>query len=208
MKVNLKYILVSIAVLIGIFLLWYFKTIVFFIFVSAILSLVTRPMFILFRGERKGKPNRKISLNKTWSALATVLSVWLVILGFGSYVIPFVVEEIQFLSQVDFNLIIDRLDKVANPFIAPFQNSIIGKVGLPMVKEQVNDFLVSIFDIQKIQNMLSSVADFLGSTFMALFSISFITFFLLKDEWILLESIKLVVPKSYYVGVDHMLWLD
>lgn len=206
MKENLKYIIAFVAMSVGIFLLWYFKAIVFFVFVSAILSLVTRPLFNFFRGERNGKASRKLSLSKGWSALATVLLMWTAVLGFVSYVVPFVVEEIQFLSKVDFYLIMERLEKVTTPLITPFQDSFIGNLGIPMVKEQISDFLVSIFDFGKLQNMVSSVADFVGSTFMALFSVSFITFFLLKDEWLLLESIKLLVPEEYYVGVDHMLW--
>ncbi|WP_075590332.1 AI-2E family transporter [Labilibacter marinus] len=206
MKENLKYLIGFIAVVIGLYLLWYFKAIVFFIFLSAILSLVTRPLFNFFNGERKTKVKRKVFLSKGWSALATVLLIWIMILGFISYVVPFVVEEIQFLSKVDFYLMLERLEGITNPMITPIQDSIIGNVGLPMLKEQINDFLVSIFDIGKIQTMLSSVADFVGSTFIALFSISFITFFLLKDEWLLLEGIKMMVPEGYYVGVDHMLW--
>ncbi len=206
MKENIKYILGALAMLVGIFLLWYFKAIVLFIFVSAILSLVTRPLFDFFHGKVRGKRFRKFSLTKGWSALATVLCLWLVILSFISYVVPFLMEEIQFLSKVDFNLILERFEGLTRPVMSPIQDSIIGNIGLPVLRTQINDFLVSTFDFGRLQELLSSVADFVGSTFIALFSISFITFFLIKDDWLLLEGIKLFVPEMYYVGVDHMLW--
>ncbi|MGQ1785865.1 MULTISPECIES: AI-2E family transporter [unclassified Saccharicrinis] len=206
MKENLKYILGILAAILGIYLLWYFKAIVFFIFVSAILSLVTRPLFDFFQGNVRGKARRRFALSKAWSALATVLFMWMLILGFVGYVVPFIVDEVQFLSKVDFYLILERLEGTTSPVLTPIQDSFVGNIGFPMIKEQINDFLVSIFNIGKLQEMLASVADFVGSVFIALFSISFITFFLLKDEWLLMESIKLFVPEVYYVGVDHMLW--
>jgi predicted PurR-regulated permease PerM len=115
-------------------------------------------------------------------------------------------EEIQFLSMVDFGLILDRLEILTESFVLPLKGSILDTIGFPMMKEQINDFLVSIFDFGKIQSILSSFFSFIGSTFIALFAISFITFFLLKDEWLLLESIKLFVPEMHYEGVEHILW--
>ncbi len=206
LKENIKYAIGVLAILVGIYLLWYFKTIVFFVFVAAILSLVTRPLFDFFNGKVRGKKTRKVSLSRGWSALATVLLMWVIILGFFSYVVPFIVDEVQFLSQVDFYLILERLENITNPLITPFEDSVLGNFGFPMLKEQLNDFLVSVFDFGQVQGIISSIADFVGSTFIALFSISFMTFFFLKDEWLLLEGIKMFVPEIYYVGVDHMLW--
>ncbi len=206
MKENLKYILGGLGVLIGVYLIWYFKAIVFFIFISAILSLITRPVFNFLQGVKRGKQKSKLHLSKTWSALITVLVLWLFLLGFVSYVVPFLIEEVQFLSQVDFFMMLERLDKATTPIFKPLNDTIIGNVGVPLIKEQLNEFLVSIFDFGKLQEMVSSIADFIGNTFMALFSVSFITFFLLRDEWLLLEAIKMFVPEIYYLGVEHMLW--
>ncbi|SMO83751.1 Predicted PurR-regulated permease PerM [Saccharicrinis carchari] len=207
MKDNLKYTLGFIAVAAGIFLLWYFKAIVFFIFISAILSLVTRPLYDFFRGKKRGKKEqRKLHMSKGMSAFATLLVMWAILLGFVSYVFPFLIAELQYLSTVDFNLILEKLEEFTQPIFAPLHNSSFGQESFPLISDQINDFLVATFDFGKLQIMLASVADFVGSTFIALFSISFITFFLIKDEWLLLEGIKLFVPESYYVGVDHMLW--
>ncbi len=202
MKENLKYIIGFISVCIGAYLLWYFRAIVSFIFISSILSVVARPIFNFFRG----KVTKKISISKSLSSTLTVLLIWAIIFAFLSFVVPFIIEEVQFLSKVDFNFLIDRFESIAQSFLSPFQNSLLGEIGSPMVKSQLNDLLVSIFDVEKMQGVISSLFGFVGSTFIGLFSISFITFFLLKDEWILLESIKLVVPEIYYVGVEHMLW--
>ncbi len=202
MKDNLKYIIGFMSFIIGVYLLWYFRAIVFFIVLSAILSLVARPIFYFFRG----KTNKKIKLSRSLSALATVLSIWSIIILIMSFTVPFIIEEIQFLSKVDFYLMLDKFDDATKSFLLPLKETYIGDSGLPMIKAQIHEFFGSIFNFSKIQDVLSSFIDFLGSTFIALFSVSFITFFLLKEEDLLLESIKLVVPEAYYVGVDHMLW--
>ncbi|MCW3784958.1 AI-2E family transporter [Plebeiibacterium sediminum] len=202
MKENLKYIIGFLSIIVGIYLLWYFRAIVFFIVLSAILSLVARPIFTFFRG----KTQKKIKLSKSLSALATVLLIWSIIILIMSFTVPFIIEEIQFLSKVDFYSIIDKFDHVTKSFLLPFEESLIGDSGILMIKNQINEFFGSVFNFSKLQDVLSSFIDFLGSTFIALFSVSFITFFLLKEEDLLLESIKLVVPEIYYVGVDHMLW--
>ncbi|MCW3805293.1 AI-2E family transporter [Plebeiibacterium marinum] len=202
MKENLKYLFGIVSILAGIFLLWYFRAIVFFIIISAILSLVARPIYDFFRGEKF----EKIKFSKPLSALATVLFIWTIIISIVSFVVPFIFEEIQFLSKADFNSILDRFERITNAFILPINESLQEELEFPMIKTQIAEFLVSIFDFAKIQDILSSFIEFVGNTFIAMFSISFITFFLLKEESLLLESIKLVVPEIYYVGVDHMLW--
>ncbi len=207
MKENLKYLLGFVAIVVGIFLLWYFKAIVIFIFISAILSLVTRPLYDFFRGNRKGKKQqRKFSLSKSMSALATLLCLWTFLLGFASYVFPFLFEELQYLSKVDFDTILVSLEGFIQPILAPLEHTIFAEMNFLAFKTQISEFLMTTFDFGKFQELLTSVGVFVGSTFIALFSISFITFFLIKDEWLLLESIKLFVPETYYVGVDHMLW--
>ncbi len=202
MKDNLKYIIGILSFCIGIVLLWYFRAIVFFIILSAILSLVARPIFDFFRG----KLSKKIKLTKSLSALATVLLIWAIIIVILSYTVPFIIEEIQFLSKVDYYMVLDKLDNTTATLLQPFKDTYIAEAGFPLIKAQINEFFGSIFNLSKIQLVLSSFIEFIGNTFIAMFSISFITFFLLKEESLLLESIKLVVPENYYVGVDHMLW--
>ncbi len=202
MKDNIKYILIIISIIIGCILLWYFRAIVFFIILSIILSLVARPIFDFFRG----KHHKKIKLSRSLSALATVLLIWSIIISILSFTVPFIIEEIQFLSTADYYLLIDKFDNTTASLLLPLKDTFITDTGLPMIKDQVNEFFRSTFSLSKIQEVLSSFIEFVGNTFIAMFSISFITFFFLKEESLLLESIKLIVPEVYYVGVDHMLW--
>ncbi len=202
LKNNLRYVVGVLLVIVGIYLLWYFRSIVFFVLFSAVLSLVVRPVYNFLRR----KVLRDIKYSKAVGSLITVLLVWILFIGFFSFIVPFLIEELQFLSKVDFNNLIDQFYDITSTFVTPIEHTYIGDIGMPMVKSQINDFLVSLFDIARLRGLLSSFISFVGSTFITLFSISFITFFLLKDEWLLLEIIKLFVPEIYYVGVDHMLW--
>jgi predicted PurR-regulated permease PerM len=53
--------------------------------------------------------------------------------------------------------------------------------------------------------MISSTVEILGNLFIALFSITFITFFFLQDQGILTESIVILSPKRYGKAVRHAL---
>ncbi len=53
--------------------------------------------------------------------------------------------------------------------------------------------------------MVSSVAGFLGGTFVFAFATTFITFFFEKEDWLLMEGILLIVPVQYEEGLEHVL---
>ncbi len=181
--------------------IWYFKTVVFYLIISAVLSLVLRPLFNLFCGDYV----KQIKLGKAFSALLTIILLWLVVGAFVSFVVPFLINEVQYLSSVDFSKIIDKLDDFISSVLMPLHEVVPEAPSAPMLKFQLNEFLISIFDITKLQLILSSLFDFLGKTFITFFSISFITFFLLKDEWILLESLKLIVHEEHHSKIEHIL---
>lgn len=197
MSDNLKVgLLVLVLILIG-FGLWYFQMVVFYLLISAVLSLVLRPFFELLNG----KYIASLHCNKTISALITVIIVLVIAGGFVSFIIPFFINEIQYLSAVDVLAVVDRLDEFTRSFISPFEST----PNVPMLKFQLNEFLVSIFDLSRLQLFLSSLFDVFGGFAIGLFSITFITFFLLKDEWIVLETFKTVVHKHHYPKVEHII---
>ncbi len=202
MQNNLKYIIGFVLLTILLFGIWYFKTVVFFILISTVLSLVLRPVFnLLCRLHLNG-----IRLNKGIGALLTVILMWLMVSSFVSFVVPFVVSEIQYLSSVDFSKIIEGFDNLLQKALMPVEEVVPDVANSPMLKFQLNEFLISVFDISRLQIILSSLFEFLGRTFIAFFSVSFITFFLLKDEWILMESLKLVVREQHHSKVEHIMY--
>jgi predicted PurR-regulated permease PerM len=60
-------------------------------------------------------------------------------------------------------------------------------------------------NFEQVRQFFTSLAGFLGDVFIATFSISFISFFFLKEEGLLIGGILLFVPHQYEVGIRHVL---
>ena len=63
-------------------------------------------------------------------------------------------------------------------------------------EEYLEEKLSALFNVSIISGFFSSVASLLGNIFVAVFSISFISFFLLKEENLLTEAMVVMIPES------------
>ncbi|TAJ13088.1 AI-2E family transporter [Marinilabiliaceae bacterium JC017] len=201
MNDRIKYILGVLLFILAIWLFWYFKSIVLFVVISAVLSLVSRPIFDFIKKFRLGNKHPSNSL----AALCTLLFLWVFILLFFRYSVPIVIREIQFLSEVDLPVVFSRVEKLFKSGFGSLNDSWIGKDGVQIIEEQLKEAALTFFDFAKISDVVSSVAGFLGGTFVFAFATTFITFFFLKEDWLLMEGILLIVPVQYEEGLEHVL---
>ncbi|WP_439181927.1 AI-2E family transporter [Carboxylicivirga taeanensis] len=198
---RLKYLVWLLVAGLGIFLLWYFRAVFSFLIVSAVLSLVARPVFDIIK-------RLKI---KSWQpsdsvcALFTVLALWVFILVFFRISIPFIVKEIHFLSNVDLDAVFDTAERLLGSMLEPIRGTEFGKAGLDVIEGQIKETALTYFDFSRLRGIIASLAGFLGGVFIFAFSVSFITFFFLKEEWLIIESLLLVIPNDYEEGLKHVL---
>jgi len=75
--------------------------------------------------------------------------------------------------------------------------------GFAGIENFISDKISSLLSISMVTDLLGSVAGTLGSVLWAVFAISFITFFFLRDDKILAESLVLIVPKEYESAMRH-----
>ena len=106
-------------------------------------------------------------------------------------------KQISFLSTIDSSKIVqlieDPLNRVENVF--RYLNK-----DLPQdmsLKQYFAGKVAEVLNINVIQNFLGSIFGVLGNVAVAIFSISFITFFFLKDQHLFFESILMRVPEKY-----------
>ncbi|MGI6321773.1 MAG: AI-2E family transporter [Bacteroidales bacterium] len=172
---------------------WYFRNIVVYILVAGVLSIVGRPLVDLLSRIRI----KKFSIPVPISALITLLLLWGVIVLFFVIFIPLLTKQISFLSTIDSSKIVqlieDPLNRVENVF--RYLNK-----DLPQdmsLKQYFAGKVAEVLNINVIQNFLGSIFGVLGNVAVAIFSISFITFFFLKDQHLFFESILMWVPDKY-----------
>jgi predicted PurR-regulated permease PerM len=202
MKTTLRNILIVIGVLLLLACAWFFRNIVVYILVSGVFSIMGRPLVDLFCRIRV----RKWSVPRTLSALLTLIIIWGIIILFFSIFIPLVTRQIKYFSTIDSEKIVQiasgPINKVENLFRA-FNKDIAKDLS-------VQDYLVGkvagVLNINMIQNFIGSLISILGNVIIAIFSITFITFFFLKDQRLFFESILMWVPDKYVDNVTRALY--
>lgn len=194
-----RYILIALGVALGAYIIWRFSHIVSYILISAVLSLIGRPLVDLL-----GKINIKGRiLPKSLRALFSLLTIWTLLVLFFSFIIPLLALELEQLSKIDAeNFLttlqepIESLEKTIDKFMVDGQDKFTVQ---DFTRSKITKFLSEGY----VSSLFTSVASALGNIFLAVFSISFITFFFLKDENLFAESILSIVPDHHVRAFRH-----
>ncbi|NJK86481.1 MAG: AI-2E family transporter [Bacteroidales bacterium] len=148
---------------------------------------------------------KKIKLPRWSSALFTLIFLWVVFFTFFRIFIPLIANEASDLSETNINGLLvsfqGPLNEIEN-FIEKFNIS--GTFDISLSEILANKFF-NLVNYTLITDFISSLASLLGNIFIAVFSISFITFFFLKDEKMFEEGVLLFVHDKHEVAVKRAL---
>jgi predicted PurR-regulated permease PerM len=198
---TLRNFLIFLGILLFLAAFWFFRNIVVYILISGVLSIVGRPLVDLFCRIRI----RKWSLPRAVGALFALIIIWGVIVLFFYIFIPLVTKQINYFSTIDSSKIvqlingpIEKIEKILiniNPDISD-------KLSL---KEYLASKVSEVLNIVVVQNFIGSFISIMGNLVIAIFSITFITFFFLKDQHLFFESILMWIPDRYVENVTRAL---
>lgn len=143
---------------------------------------------------------------RSLGALLTLAIIWGIIIIFFVIFIPLVTRQIDYFSTIDSEKIVqivaEPLNKIENLFRVV--NKDISK------SLSIDDYIVGkiagVLNINMIQNFIGYLIGILGNLLIAIFSITFITFFFLKDQQLFFESILMWVPDKYVDNVTRALF--
>jgi predicted PurR-regulated permease PerM len=193
MKTTFRNFLIFFGVILLLAIAWFFRSIVVYILVSGVLSIMGRPLVDLFCRIRV----RKLKFPRALAALLTLLIIWSAIITFFAIFIPLVTRQINYFSTIDSDKMVQivqgPLNKLENLF-KTFNRNIGAQVS---VQDYFARKISSVLSIDMVQNILGSLIGILGNILVAIFSITFITFFFLKDQHLFFESILMWVPEKY-----------
>lgn len=201
MRQFLKYLFLTAVIFGGGYLLWYFRSIVIFVIVSAVLSLVTRPIFEMYRKVHV----RRLYAGRSVAALLTILTLWVFIILFFRFTLPLIAAEIQFFSNVDIPMALEKAGRLLSDALTPLRSTEIGRSVIESIEEQFELILLTLLDIEQVRQFFTSIAEFFGGVLIAAFSITFITFFFLKEEGLLIGGILVFVPARHETSIRHAL---
>ena len=189
-----------ILAIVVIYLIWRFSSIVIYVFIAAILSLIGRPLVDWFNHLRIGK----FKIPNGLSALLSLLTILVVILGFFGIFVPLIARQASVISNIDFN----KLGQSIQGPLQDFENflrdySIINEN--ETIRQMLSEQLNSVLSLTSFSNTLTSIVGVTGSIFIAVFSILFLTYFFMKDAFLLTELLDMLTPAKYKNEIQNIL---
>ncbi len=196
-----KYILAILGtVAIGL-LVWYFGKIVTYIIISAVLAIIGKPLVNALLKIRVG--NR---IFPRWAAaLITLISIWAVAAIFVGLFFPLVFNKISDLAALDVRQMLE------SSFYKPIQSFEAWLREFFSIKDDLSlmdgfaQQIGNLFQADKLDEAIKSIVTVIGNTLIGLFSITFITFFFLKEENLFKNMVTGLFPKKYEHNVEHAL---
>lgn len=201
MSKNYRYTLIGLGLAFVIFLLWFFSNIVVYIIISAVLALIGSPIVNVL-----GKFHiRKFRLPVAFRAFVAISVIYIVFVGFFWIFIPVVVKEADSLSNIDADTLIAQIQVPLDKAQALYDKYQIRETNSPGFKEIISDKIKHVLDASFLSDMISTMAEILGNLFIAVFSITFITFFFLQEQGMVKEAIIILVPSKHGPAVRRAL---
>lgn len=187
-----KYFLGIAALAVAGFLCWYFSSVIAYVLIAAVISFIGRPLIALL-----GKVEvRGMKLPNGVKAALTLLILWTVFIFFFVTIIPLVTNEFQHLSDTSVEQITAKLEAPLTDIGNTLKHyGIINQD--EDVKRYSSDNLVSLVSGTRIKSLFSMVAGTVSGIFVALFSITFIAFFFLKDSYLFYRIVLALLPARY-----------
>lgn len=186
-----KGILQAVGIIAGILLLFYFlykiQAVIVYLAVAAVISLIGLPIVRFLRD--------KLKFNNTFAVIVTMVLMLAFLFGLIRLFIPLIVEQGQNLALLDIDKLQMNIESLYQQIIAYFEISNID------IQESIKESkLLSKIDFAFVPDFLNSVVSGFGSFSVALFSVLFISFFLLKDSQLLENGIMTLVPDGKEKG--------
>lgn len=180
-------ILKALAIVVGIFLLFFFlykiQSVLVYIAIAVVLSLIGRPIVHFLKS--------KLKFNNTLAVIFTMLALIGLLVGLVRMFIPLIIEQGHNLSLLNINELQEAVENLYHQISEYFT---IKNIDVEQSLKDTN--LLSNLDYSVIPNFLNSVVSGFGSFSIGLFSVLFIAFFLLKDSHLLEQGILMLVPDS------------
>ena len=193
-----RYIVIAAATAIILFIAWYFSNIVTYILVSAVLSIITKPLLDRLVKIHIGK----WKIPRALAAAVGLVTVWVVAFLFFYFFLPLISSQAQQLADVNIAQVGYHLTEPLNNIEQLVQEYIPGAEQFSF-NAALNEHINAAINIQDVSNAFGSVASLLVDLAIALFSISFITFFFMKEENLFANAVTILFPKKYEANISR-----
>lgn len=184
-----------------IYLLWELRPIIAYVLISAVLSIMGRPIVELLRKIKI----KRFQLPRSVCALLTLSLMIVLVYTFVRIFGPQIVNEAKNLSQVDIEQINTNFKEPISELSNLLQKYQLSENAEFDANKIIQDKLQSVFSVTQITDYLNSIFGALGNVMLAVFAIIFLTFFFLKDASLLYDFVIGVTPTEYKEKAESVL---
>jgi predicted PurR-regulated permease PerM len=177
----LRALLMVAGILAVLYFLYLIKSVLIYVIIAAVLSLIARPIIKFLK--------KKIKFPNTLAVVVTMTLFMLSLFGLTRLFVPLILKQGKNLSLLDtseFKQDIEYLFRQTNAYFL--------ERGIDLLDQFKNLDILSNF--KNIPDVLNTILGGIGSLSMALFSILFISFFFMKDNLILHNTLFSFIPDS------------
>ncbi|HIZ84968.1 MAG TPA: AI-2E family transporter [Candidatus Coprenecus stercoravium] len=188
-----KYLIIAGVTAIVLFLGWYFRTVLLYIALAVVVALIGKPVVkALTRIQIKGHHFPR------WLASGlTLLIIICVCLSLFLLLAPMIGEVVHLINNLNLSTLETQIDaplEKVNEFII---KSIPSAGQNFKIEVYLFDYLKDFINLNTFSNIIVSLASFIANFGIAIFSVVFISFFLLMENGIITDTLSSIVPDKY-----------
>lgn len=190
---NIRYLIVAAFVILLLMGVWYLFDLVLYILIAWVLSLIGDPFVDYLSDKKRGR----LKMPRALASGVIVLVTWTVVILVLSAIIPLVVKQAQEVSELKPEAAIQNLEKplqtIENWY---YKYNISGDPNLKF-EDFLSTKILSFLQLSDLSSIFGSLINTLGNIFVAVFSITFIAFFFLKEEKLFSQGLMAFFPEKY-----------
>lgn len=175
-----------------IFLAWRFSDILTYVLISAVLSLMGKPLVKALDQIQIGRWR----LPHVVSSLVTLAMMILIVVGLVRVFVPLVAQQAEMISSIDVEAVGRSLEKP----MSDLQDMLI-TYNILKEKESLEMLLISnleeVVSFATFSDIFKNILSIAGNLFIGVFAVLFITFFFMKEENLFFNGILLLLPMKY-----------
>ncbi|MGB0176425.1 MAG: AI-2E family transporter, partial [Owenweeksia sp.] len=157
--------------------IWIIRSVIIYVLISAVIALIGKPLVDRLTHKRW----KRIQLNRTLAASLTLLLMLGIFAGIMSIFIPSLLREISILSEIDVDSLFNQIENNLSQFERMFHRK---SVRTNDTEGMFESALKGVFNFDNLSHTFQSFIGGLGNIMFAIFSILFITFFFMKEEFL------------------------
>lgn len=188
------------AVLLSLFLVWYFFNIIIYIFIAAVLSLLGQPVVKFLDKLKIGK----FKIPHVINAILGLLILMGTVLAIFGLLIPVIASQATVIGEVNVYALMDSFREPIMSFELWLRQYNLLPEG-QSIEAVISERVMSVVEVANVEDIFGYLVGFAGKLSVGFFATMFITFFFLKDERMFYNGVMLFTPIEYQDEIQRIL---